>query len=439
MSTGRRHRLQTRLLWAALLPLLLLVLIGALVLQASFAAAIERAFDERLNAALQTLIASVEVDQQGKLTERRALSESVYAQVRSGWYWQIADITGPLRRSRSLWDAELTQPAAEPGGVSYDDVLGPTGEPLRMVTRAVAWPGRAPLRYSVAGPRSLIEAELAGFRWLLFGGGAGLLLAAAGALWLQVRIGLRPLRRLGEQLQAVESGQRERLELPKVDELAQLADKLNRVLDRNRGMLEQGRKLAGDLAHALKTPLAVLRSELRVVPDSAVERSLARLDDVVQRHLARASAQARSEHGRAELLPLLRQLQQMFGKLHPACRVELDVAALAPSSVALDADDLGEILGNLIDNGCRAARSQLRIQGESQGAGVLLRIDDDGAGLDPQALAALGQRGRRFDESAGSGLGISIALDIAQAYGAELGFERSPLGGLSARLWLPLR
>jgi signal transduction histidine kinase len=413
--------------------------IGALVLQASFAGAIERAFDERLRGALQALIASVEVLPDGSLSDRRALSESAYTQVRSGWYWQISDASGPLRRSRSLWDAELAQPVPASGKEQLANLTGPANEPLRVLTSTVEWPGRGPLRYSVAGPRSLIESELAAFRWLLSAGGAGLLFAAAGALWLQVRIGLSPLRRLGEQLQAIQTGQRERLDLPDVDELAQLADKLNRVLDRNHGMVEQGRKLAGDLAHALKTPLAVLRSELRPKPDSAIERSLTRLDDVVQRHLARASAQARSEHGRAELLPLLRQMQQMFGKLHPDCRIEIESSAALErgSSVALDADDLGEILGNLIDNGCRAARSRLRIQAQPQAFGMLLLIDDDGPGLDDQALAALGQRGRRFDESAGFGLGISIALDIAHAYGARLDFERSPLGGLSARLSLP--
>jgi signal transduction histidine kinase len=409
------------------------------MLHLAFVAAVERGFDQRLAASLDALIASVEPAADGTLTLRRALGESGFAQVRSGWYWQIGEGNRVLKRSRSLWDADLSTASLPLGATPRSaDLRGPAGELLRVVGRQVQWPTHAaPLDFIVSAPRQEIDAEIATFGRLLGAGVAGLLLLSALALWLQVRIGLSPLRRLREQLEAVESGRRQRLDVPKVAELAQLAEKINRVLDLNQRMAARGRKLAGDLAHALKTPLAVLHGEFDAANGSPAARALARLDEVVQRHLAQASAQARREHAQTRLAPRVQALRTMFLKLHGERALVLDVDVADTLQVACESDDLSEMLGNLIDNACRAARRRVRVHAQTRAGEVVIEIEDDGAGLDEAALAQLGARGQRFDEQSGSGLGVSISRDIAESYDGSLEFSRIELGGLRARLQLP--
>lgn len=431
--------LRARLLLAALLPLAPLLAAGALWLHAAFAAAVGRAHDERLAAALDALVASIEPRPDGSLAARRALAESGFSQVRSGWYWQVSADAEVLRRSRSLWDAELALPAPPADGrVAHVDLRGPDGAPLRAALRTVRHPARAQaLQYAVSAPRSGIEAEVATFGRMLATGVAGVLLLAALALALQVRVGLRPLRALQRQLAEVEAGTRARLDAPPVAELAALAAQLNAALEHDRRRAERGRKLAGDLAHALKTPLALLRSDPALAASADARAALQGLDALVQRHLAQASAQARRGHARAPLAALLRELAAMFDKLHAGRGVAIGCDCAEDLVVHCEADDLGELLGNLVDNACRAARSRVRIAASLAGKELRIDIDDDGPGLAASALAALGERGRRFDEQSGAGLGVSISRDIAESAGGRLEFGPGPLGGLRATVWMP--
>lgn len=354
-----RRSLQWRLLWAALLPLGLALAAGALFMQAAFVAAVERGYDERLASALEALVASVEPSADGELAMRRPLAESGFAQVHSGWYWQIDEGGAVRKRSRSLWDAELRLPEATAGPGAID-LRGPAGEALRARVREIRYEARpAALRFVLSAPRAAIDAEIATFRRLLLAGIGGVLLLSALALALQVRFGLRPLHRLHAQLGEIEAGTREDLEAPATRELAALADKINSVLDHNQRLASRGRKLAGDLAHALKTPLALLRSDPALAASRTAGQALARLDEIVQRHLAQASAQARREQARCELAPLVEALAGMFTKLHAERGVRMEIEVPAGLQANCEHDDLGEMLGNLIDNAWRAARSQI--------------------------------------------------------------------------------
>lgn len=442
MNAPRRlPSLRRRLLLVAALPLAALAVLGAVVLHLAFVRAVERAFDARLGQSLTALLGSIEPTAEGNLRIRRELPESGFGQVRSGWYWQLADSSGVLRRSRSLWDAELPRAGSgspEPGPPRAIDLTGPENAPLRAMVQVVAWPGRErAIEVLVAGPRADIDAEIAGFGRLLALAVTGLVAIATLALALQLRLGLLPLRQLGEELERVERGEAARVAVPASRELAQLADKLNAVLEHDQRQAERGRRLAGDLAHALKTPLAVLRGEIDAERQPEASQAVARLDDVVTHHLARASAEARRQRAHSELAPLVDALRRTMGKIHAERSLEFHIDVPAGLRVACEGEDLGEVLGNLWDNACRMARSRVELLARANPDGVELVVRDDGPGLPEAQLRQLGERGRRFDERSGAGLGVSIAREIVDSYAGTLEFAEAPTGGLEARVRMP--
>lgn len=429
--------LRTRLLWSALLPLAALAVAGAFGLHWAFANAVERGYDQRLAAKLDALVAGLDIEADGRPSLQRAPDEAAFAQVRSGWYWQVAQEGRPLLRSRSLWDESLDSgPATRMARGA--DASGPGGETLRVLSRRVSLPGASqPLDLAVAGPRADIDAEINRLGRLLWSGVAGLILLAAISLALQAHLGLAPLRRLGAQVAAVRRGESRAVQAGKLSELAALGDELNELLAQNGRLAEHGRKRAGDLAHALKTPLALLRSRIDG-DDLELRDALARIGAVVDRHLAVASADARRAHARCDAVAETTQLLAMFERLHADKALRLRLEASGRGMAGLEASDLQELLGNLIDNACRAARQQVLVRIVGDPGPLRLVIEDDGPGLDDEQLAQLGQRGLRFDErQPGTGLGVAISRDIVDSYGGRLDFERREGGGLRALLELP--
>ncbi len=435
-----RTSLHLRVLLSALLPLAVLGALGAVGLRAAFADAVQRAFDQQLAEAVETVLSGLGADANGQPLLRRRPLLPAFQRVHSGWYWQVGDRHAPLHRSRSLWDGSL-EPVGAAGraGITFGDATGPAGEALRMATLHASLPrADAPVPVTVAAARSAIDEEIARFSRLLWLGFGGLLVVAAAAQWLQVRLGLAPLRRLGGELAEVEAGSRARLTRGVVPELDVLAAKVNGVLDVNQAMADRGRKLAGDLAHAMKTPLSVLATQMEGSRDPAVVDALARLRDLAERHLARASVEARAMHARTTVGPVLDELAALFARLNASRSVT--VTAEAPPGVAVGcaADDLQEVVGNLIDNACRFARQRVHVAASVRNGRVRIEVSDDGPGLDAASIARLGTRGLRLDErGGGSGLGLSIARDIVEALGGEITFDRDLGGGLRAAVELP--
>lgn len=435
-----RTSLHLRVLLSALLPLAVLGALGAVGLRAAFADAVQRAFDQQLAEAVETVLSGLGADANGQPLLRRRPLLPAFQRVHSGWYWQVGDRRAPLHRSRSLWDGSL-EPVGAAGraGITFGDATGPAGEALRMATLHASLPrADAPVPVTVAAARSAIDEEIARFSRLLWLGFGGLLVVAAAAQWMQVRLGLAPLRRLGAELAEVEAGSRARLTRGVVPELDVLAAKVNGVLDVNQAMADRGRKLAGDLAHAMKTPLSVLATQVEGSRDPAVVDALARLRDLAERHLARASVEARAMHARTTVGPVLDELAALFARLNASRSVT--VTAEAPPGVAVGcaADDLQEVVGNLIDNACRFARQRVHVAASVRNGRVRIEVSDDGPGLDAASIARLGTRGLRLDErGGGSGLGLSISRDIVEALGGEITFDRDLGGGLRAAVELP--
>ncbi|MFN9966187.1 MAG: sensor histidine kinase, partial [Lysobacteraceae bacterium] len=272
---------------------------------------------------------------------------------------------------------------------------------------------------------------------LPWGGAVGPVLLAAASVALQVRMGLAPLQRLGEKVAAVRRGEAEALDPGGPRELADLTDEVNELLRQNGRLAERGRKRAGDLAHALKTPLALLRTRLDPA-DAELQDALARIDAVVDRHLAAASADARRAHARCDAAAETRRLVAMFERLHADGPVRLSLHAPASCMDGIEASDLHELLGNLVDNACRAARHEVQVRIEAGPGPLRITIVDDGPGLSDAQIDQLGQRGLRFDERLpGTGLGVAISRDIVDSYGGRLDIRRGDAGGLEVRLELP--
>lgn len=422
---------------------------GGLLLSALFQDYVERSFDARLIVLLESLVAVSEIDADGALRLTRPVAEPRFDQAYSGWYWQISDGEEILLQSRSLWDQALPPGEAPSDAVARSDGLGPAGQALRLVGRTIRLPGAdRGLHYQVAADRAEIAGEVRAFNaalaWSLGGLGLGLL----AAVFVQVRYGLRPLRRIGAGIAAIRSGRAARLEGDFPAEIRPLSDELNILLDHNAAVVERARAHVSNLAHALKTPLSVLTNEADAATGplaAAVLRQVAVMRRQVDHYLARARTAATSEilGARTEVLPVIGDLHRTLARMYPGRTIRVDApAAAGPGGPGLqfrgERQDLEEMLGNLLDNACKWGRSRIRLTVARDGGHLTFVVEDDGPGLDDDQRAAVFDRGRRLDETVpGSGLGLAIVRDIAELYDGRIALERSSLGGLRAVLTLP--
>jgi signal transduction histidine kinase len=292
----------------------------------------------------------------------------------------------------------------------------------------------------VAWDEAGIRTEVRQFRALAaFATGASAL-AMLLLMLLQVRFGLQPMAEVRRGLQAVQRGEQRMFDVDRLPrEVQPLAGQINQLLDGHQRQVLRARHSADDLAHALKTPLAILAAESQRPGDDfprVVAEQVARLHTLVERRLA--SAAAIDPHARTPVLATVTALQRVLVKAHPDRVLNFESRIDAEAVFAGAADDLEEMLGNLIDNACKWSAGQVRIVVSRSGARIRISIEDDGPGLPDDRAEAVLERGVRLDErTPGSGHGLSIVAAIVEAYGGSLHLERSALGGLRAHLDLP--
>jgi signal transduction histidine kinase len=441
----RRNSLAFRLVASAAVWCALWLSAGGYALSALFGNAVERNFDAHLGVLLEGLVASSELNANGGLELRLQLGEPRFEQPLSGWYWQIADHGRILRRSSSLWDAQLPVSLAPGELMAAQDVAGPEGQPLRLLVRAISLPGAgAPLLYAVAGDRREIQLDRQSFDRLLSLALGILFVGVIGAVLVQVRFGLEPLRRLGRALGAIRAGATARLQGDFPAEIEPLATELNALLEHNEALVERARTHVGNLAHGLKTPLSVLTNEARRSHGPLAElvgRQVALMRRQIDHHLARARAIATGSilGARTDVLPVLRDLERTLARIYADKALAIELAC--PSELAFRGarQDLEEMLGNLLDNACKWAAANVTVRAEAAAEqGLQIAVEDDGPGLPAERRAEVLERGRRLDEQMpGTGLGLAIAADLAQLYGGRLVLEAAAAGGLRALLILP--
>jgi len=443
--------LRWRLLAGTALALALALLLAGLALTALFRAEIERQFDDGLQQQLDQLTARVEFDAQGQIAlDDSALSDPRWRRPYSGLYWQVdgAQARGVLR-SRSLWDATLDNAGdvLPDGRVHRHDVTGPQGAALRVLERAVYPAGQPQLvwRLLVAADRSASAQAVTRFGQVLSLSLGVLWCLLAAAAWAQVSVGLAPLRALQGAVLALREGRAARITADAPTELLPLVLGFNDVLARNDEMVERARQQAGNLAHAVKTPLAVMAqaasgdgSPLGQVVREQTEAARRQVDW----HLARARATAHKAFGaeQAAVAPVLAGLLRVMERVFAARGLRLHTHDIAPEArCACAVQDLQDMLGNLLDNACKWARREVVVGLEAHTGVWCVVVDDDGPGVDATRRDAVLARGVRLDETVpGSGLGLHIVQELAQVYGGALALDDSPLGGLRVRLTLPV-
>jgi signal transduction histidine kinase len=324
------------------------------------------------------------------------------------------------------------------------DLIGPGDTKLRAVAREVRLPGTDDsFRMVVTGPHAEIDGEVLEFGVQLAVALGALGIAFLVATVLQVRYGLHPLRALRAALQDVRRGAAPRLAGEYPVEVSPLAEELNEVLAHNEALIQRARVQAGNLAHGLKSPLTVLNQELTEIGGERgriLRDQVALIGDQVERVLARirAAGPLSAATGRASIPRVLQDLVFSLDLIHRERGIPIAVECPVDAAFPGDAADLAEMLGNLMDNACKWARTRVQVTVASEVKRLVILIDDDGPGIAPEARAAALTRGARLDQAVpGSGLGLDIVRELAELYHGVLRLEDSPLGGLRARLELP--
>ena len=445
-------------LWATGWTVVILIVTG-IVLSTLYRNAVERAFDRRLDVYLRTLVADVASPEEGNDKFPQSIGEPLFDLPLSGWYWQVArlDTAKPeMHSSRSLWDSNFPhlpdsgQSSAGFGGYRQGYAQGPEDARLRIAERTIDLGEDGRYLVAVAGDASEIDNEMRSFDRVIGATFGALAIALLLTTALQVRFGLSPLKRISESLAAIRSGRAERLQGEFPVEIAPLARETNALIDANREIVERARTHVGNLAHALKTPLSVLVNEAAARADDPLAQKVREQTDImrdqVARQLERARLAARSTVVGAliDVSPVVTALARTMEKLHRERDIAIAVDVPEQARFSGEQHDLEEMIGNLVDNACKWAQSRVAIEVvadrfEADGKPrVRIIVDDDGPGLSPSEREQVALRGRRLDESKpGSGLGLSIVVELAGLYRGVLTLGTAPIGGLRAELALP--
>ena len=449
MSRRRTGSLNRRMIGVAAAWIAALLLIGGFALDRVLTRSIVDSFDNQLTFVLNSMIASSEIDPIGEVRFNRPPADQRFVEPYSGLYFQISGAGADTYPSRSLWDRRLrvTDRHNDVKPHLYDSDEFSTGnhlEPLRIVERDAILPGSAVRwRFQVAQSRETIDDQIRRLRstliWSFSALGVGLLVLAT----LQTFYGLWPLRRVQKEVASIRSGEKTRIGQDFPTEIRPLTEEINQLLAHSEAQAEEARRHAGNLAHALKTPLTVITNAATArAPDLAgtVCREALVMRRQVDHHLARARAIGRraAAQSRATVWASLEAVQRAVDRLHEG--ITVDIAGNHQAQVRVERQDLDEMLGNLVENAAKYGGGRVFVTVEPKAKMVDILIEDDGPGIPADKRDELFARGARLDTTGkpGTGLGLAIVRDVAEIYGGSVHLEESEdLGGLLARLSLP--
>lgn len=411
----------------------------------------ERNFDQLLSAHLFNLIGSVGLDSNGQLDGSPDFGDIRYSQPESGWYWSVEPVTGGIKAPLSSPSLTGPIPSPAPDKVPFDSFFrrhyiadGLAGEKVRIFESEFELGGTgAAARFRIMGNESELRDEIGAFRrqvWTYFAI-LGLALVAINAA--AMRYGLQPLVRVRKALGDIRAGRAQSLSGPFPFEIEPLAEEMNALIENNRRIVERSRIQVGNLAHSLKTPLAVIVNEGRAVGGDKgriIGEQAEAMRNQVEHYLQRAriAAQRESVIFRTDATAAVARLVRVVAKLNPGKDLDDDLPQ-APLLFAGEEQDLEEIVGNLLENAMKWSRQSVLVRLTPGEAGrLVISVADDGPGIPADKASEALKRGRRLDEKTpGTGLGLSIVAELVNEYGGRLQLGESSLGGLEARVELP--
>lgn len=444
----RKGSIAVTLFWLSAGWLVVALIATGFLLTNLYSRALDTTLSETLEFHVESLSGAL-LETGDPLDEQVRLPDPRFDRPRSGWYWMIRDEEGSLYNlSASVVGIdlpEITQPA-DVYGVTSAVLEDPFGTQLRAIEREVTIGGET-YHIIVTGSLSEILRLVDQFRGQTFIvlGAVGVMLAIMSAI--VARFAMRPIGRLRRAIEDVREGESVSLEGKYPREIAPLAEEVNELLRSNTQIIERARNQVGNLAHGLKTPIAVLRNEAQARNgplSQIVTAETEKMSSMVSTYLERARLAARTSvvGKKADATMIMLRLTRVMRKIHP----EITIAFQRPDASLPwfrgDESDLEEMAGNLLDNACKWSKGKVGVRlsaerGET-GSTLLIRIDDDGPGLTEEEAAKVLRRGVRLDEKTpGTGLGLDIVKELVDVYGGSLNLEKSALGGVMAELRLP--
>lgn len=425
------------------------VLVIAFVISADYRRTAEERLRELLVANIFNLMSTFDVNRDGKLIGMPELGDARYSLFDSGWYWSVHEVGNSDNRisSLSLVERRIEVPASAEFDASFQRMFENTDDVgqmlLGMETQVFLGEGDNLYSFRITANRSAINEEIAAFRNRL-----SLILAIFAfsivlATYAAVKLGLKPINNAIKILADIRNGNASTIEGTYPDEIQPFITETNALIDSNRTIVERARTQVGNLAHSLKTPLAVMQNELPMIKGRRGQlfgEQLKTMRQQVQVYLDRARISARSATAlaRTPVVPVLEKLVEVIGKLSPDLVLEFRHKGKGVPVFEGEEHDFQEIMGNLLENASKYASSKVLIELVADEAAITVRVDDDGPGMSAGDMEKARERGARVDEAqAGWGLGLSIIQDIVDEYDGSFDLDRSEMGGLQARVILP--
>ncbi len=405
-------------------------------------------FHEEMEVHIEELAALTSTDEGGQPFLLRRLSDPRFIPEKSGFYWQVDRDGFQTIRSPSLGTANLVAGLAIDTKPEWKIVKGSSGDMLEYGMLRFPQKDKPPLRLLIATDKREMDMVLAEIDRPLFYSlsGFALIMVILGAI--QINFSLRPLQRMKRAIGDIRLGNAAHLSGQYPSEIEPLVSDLNQLLDANTDMVQSARVQAGNLAHGLRTPLAIMMDEAQTVSQKGDKKSaqvFLQGCQQMQRYIdfyttrARMAAIARLPGQRSSIEKTIRPVLEAMKRLHRQTDISICMGQFPDAEVSAEPVDLEEMTSNLIDNACKWAKSKVIVSWEASAHHVIIHVDDDGSGIDPESYEKVLEVGERLDRSEmGTGLGLSIVRDLALHYRGSIALAKSPLGGLRAILTLPL-
>ena len=446
------NSLAVRLFFSATVWIILTLLAAGLLLSDLNKKSNFAAFDDRLNLLLETLIGASRVDSSDSITVVSSIGDPRFFQPYSGWYWQVNNGAKTISRSRSMWDQVFTSDKRLIGGRSqFIDSVNPNNsesrviekKKLHIVERQISFPGITnPILFLVSGDTEEYMENVKKFNDTLLVTlvvlGVGLMIA----VFLQVNYGLLPLNKIKQALFKIRNGDKKKLEAQYPLEVQPLATEINELLEHNEKIVERAKTHVGNLAHVLKTPLAVISNEISNKHNNVLKTQIILMQKHIDRYLKKAHLQALGKSAKSKIafMEFIKKMINIFNKIYPDIKFDFP-ESFEEFYVFGSLEDMEEVIGNILENGCKFGKKKIKISViKISDVEIKIEISDDGPGLPPKKMNEVFARGFRLDEQTpGTGLGLNIVKDIIEVYKGKVWLEKSrDLGGLQVNIRLPI-